>query len=97
MYLLDKFGDHWSYRNGDINSYINSYTDIFEKDELTALIRHIAIFAKSGTPIYNSDVPDTAGRKTKRTQAIAKPYAFHANAKISQQILNSAFLDRTIN
>ena len=34
-----------------------------------------------------SDIPDTAGRKTKRirkkirrTQAIAKPYAFHVNA-----------------
>ena len=32
-----------------------------------------------------SDIPDTAGRKTrrrKRTQAIAKRYAFHANAII---------------
>ena len=29
-----------------------------------------------------SDIPDTAGRKTtrRRTQAIAKRYAFHANA-----------------
>ena len=31
-----------------------------------------------------SDIPDTAGRKTRRrrrrTQAIAKPYRFHANA-----------------
>ena len=32
-----------------------------------------------------SDIPDTADRKTrrrKRTQAIAKRYAFHANAVI---------------
>ena len=27
-----------------------------------------------------SDIPDTAGRKTRRTQAVAKRYAFHANA-----------------
>ena len=37
--------------------------------------RHIARFLKSGIPIYNSEVPDTADRKTrrkrKRTQAIA--------------------------
>ena len=35
------------------------------------------------TDIAGSDIPDTAGRKTKRrrrTQAIAKRYAFHANA-----------------
>ena len=62
--------------------------DTLEKPELTASIRHIAIFLKSGKPIYNSGVPDTAGRKTRRrrrrriTRAIAKLYAFHANAKI---------------
>ena len=51
-----------------------------EQDELTALNRHIERFPKS--PIYNSEVTDTAGRKTRRrrTQAIAKRYAFHANA-----------------
>ena len=40
-------------------------------------------FLKSGTPLYNSEVPDTAGRKTRRrrTQAIAKRFAFYANAK----------------
>ena len=27
------------------------------------------------------DIPDSAGRKTRRTQAIAKHYEFHANAK----------------
>ena len=64
MYLLTKFGDHRSYRNGDINSYINSYMDTLEKVELTASIGHIAIFLKSGIPIYNSEVP--TGRKTRR-------------------------------
>ena len=34
-----------------------------ENTELTALIRHIAIFLKSEIPIYNSEVPDTAGKK----------------------------------
>ena len=40
-------------------------------------------FLKSGIPIYNSEVPDTAGRKTRRrriTQAIAKRFAIHVNA-----------------
>ena len=52
------------------------------KTELTASIRHIEIFLKSGISIYNSKVPDTAGRNTRRrrTQVIAKRYAFHANA-----------------
>ena len=75
MYLLAKFGDHRSYRNGDTNSYINSYMDILKKTKLTALLRHIAIFIKSKIPIYNSEVLDAADRKTskrRRTQAIAK-------------------------
>ena len=67
MYLSAKFGDHRSYRNGVINSYINYYM----KTEFTTLIRHIAIFLKSGIPIYNSEVPDTASRnRRRRTQAI---------------------------
>ena len=56
----------------------------FEKAELTTSIRHIAIFLKSGIPIYNSEVPDTASRKTRRrrrAQAIAKRYTFHANTQ----------------
>ena len=83
---LDVFGGHRSYRNGDINSYIKSFVDTLEKVELTASIRHIARFLKSGIPIYNSEVPDTLGRKIrrrKRTQAIAKRFAFYANAIIS--------------
>ena len=82
MYLLTKFGGDRSYRNGDINSYINSYTDTLEKAELSELIHYIARFLKSGKPIYNSEVPDTAGRKTtsrRKTQAIAKRFAFLAN------------------
>ena len=86
MYPLPKFGDHRSYRKGDINSYM----DTLEKAELTASIRHIAIFLKSGILIYNPEVPHTAGRKTKRrmkrrrrTQAIVKRYAFHASAIMS--------------
>ena len=51
-----------------------------QKTELTA-VRHIEIFSKSEIPIYNSEAPDTAGRKTRRRrkQAIVKRYAFHAN------------------
>ena len=77
MNLLAKFGDHSSFRNGDVNSYM----DTLEKAENTASIRHIARFLKSGIPIYNSEVPDTPGRKTRRikTQAISKRFAFYAN------------------
>ena len=58
--------------------------DILEKAEFSASIRHIARFLKSGIPIYNSEVPDMAGIKTRRrrTQAIAKHFAFYANAII---------------
>ena len=78
MYLLAKFGDRRSYRNGDINSYIIT----LEKAELTASIRCVAKFSKQGIPIYNSEVQDMAGRKTRkrRTQAIAKRFAFYANS-----------------
>ena len=82
MYLLTKFGGHRSYRNGDINSEINSYMDILEKAELITSIHHISRFLKSGKPIRNSEVPDGAGTKTRRrrTQTIVKWFAFHANA-----------------
>ena len=53
-----------------------------EKAELAASIGDIARFLKSGTPIYNSEVSDTAGRKIRvrrRIQAITKRFAFHAN------------------
>ena len=82
MYLLVKFGDHRSNRNGDINSYIKSYMDNLETAELTASICHIGRFLKPGIPIYNSDISDTADGKTtrRRTQTTAKRFAFHANA-----------------
>ena len=57
--------------------------DTFEKTERTTPISHIAIFLKSGILIYNSEVSKMSVRKTRRrrrTQAIAKRYAFHANA-----------------
>ena len=83
MYLLVKFGDPRSYRIGHINSYIKSYMDTFVNAELTASICHIARFLKLRIPIYNSEVPDTAGRKTRkgRKKAVAKRFAFHADAK----------------
>ena len=56
--------------------------DNLEKAELTTSIHHIARFLKSGIPICNSEAPDIAGRitrRTRRTQAIAKRFAHHAN------------------
>ena len=41
MYLHAKFRDDRFYRNGDLNSYINSYMDTLEKTKLTASIRRI--------------------------------------------------------
>ena len=49
-----------------MNSYTNSYMDTLEKAELTVSVRHIAIFLKSGIPIYNSEDLDIAGRKKKK-------------------------------
>ena len=65
---------HRSYRNRNMNSYINSYMDTSGKAKLTASIRYIGGFLKSGIPIYNSKAPDMAGRKARRrrTYAIAK-------------------------
>ena len=56
--------------------------DSLEKAELTVWIHHITRFLKSGILIYNSEVLDMAGRKTRRRrrmQAIPKCYAFFAN------------------
>ena len=88
MYLLAKFGDHRSHRNGDINSYIKSYMDNLETAKLTASIRHIGTFLKPGILIYNSDISDTADGKTtrRRTQTTAKRFAFHTNAKSFYEI-----------
>ena len=86
MYRPATFGGHSSYRNGDINCYINSYMDILKKAELITSIRHIARFLKSGILINNPEILDTTGSKTKRgsrrkTQAIAKRCVFHAKKK----------------
>ena len=86
MYQLAKFRGHRYYENGDINSYTIFYINTLDKAKLTASVRHIERFPKSGIPIDNSEVPDTAGRKAKRrmrrrrTHAMAKHYAFHTNA-----------------
>ena len=99
MYLLVKLGGHRSCGNGNIDSYINSYMYTSAKAELTASIHHLERFSKSGIPIYISEVPETAGRKTTTTtittiltipQVIAKRYAFHAKAIM--QIKNSIVL-----
>ena len=68
MYLIAKFDDHRSNRNGDKNSFINSYMGTLEKAEVTTSIHHIGRFLKSGIPSYNSEVPDTASRKTKEEE-----------------------------
>ena len=54
---------------------------ILEKAELTPTVYHIDRFSKLGIQTYNTEVLDTTCRKTttKRAQAIAKHYAFHAN------------------
>ena len=72
--------------------------DTWEKAELTTSPRYIAIFLKSGIPIYNSKVKDTASRKTRRrrTQAIAKRYAFHANAKNMVNAVVGTFTNDTL-
>ena len=59
MYMLPKFYGHFSYGNGDINSYINSYMN-------TLKIR--CGFSKSKLLIYNPKVPDKADRKTTKSQ-----------------------------
>ena len=52
------------------------------KDELTTSVRHFERISKSGIVNYNSEVPDTAGRKMRRRkiQAIVNHYAFYTNA-----------------
>ena len=54
--------------------------------ELTASICHIERCSKSGMPVYNSEAPNTAGRKTsrkmrRRTEANARRYVFHSNVQ----------------
>ena len=78
MYLPAKFGGHRPCRNGDINSYINSYMDTFEKS-------YWEIF-KIRKSVYIYEVPDIACRKTRRRRlrrrilTITKRFALHINA-----------------
>ena len=63
--------------------------NILEKAELTTSVRHIERFSKSGIPIYNSEIPDTAVRKPRRRrririQVIAKCYSFYVNTTTLQ-------------
>ena len=58
-------GGHRSYGKRDINSDINSYMNN-SKAELTTSICYIEKLSKTEIPIYNSKVPDTARRKTRR-------------------------------
>ena len=44
--------------------------DTLEKSELTSSIGHIARFLKSEIPIYNSEVPDTAGSENKNCKVL---------------------------
>ena len=55
--------------------------NVSKKAGLTASICHTERFSESGIPIYNSEFPDTAGRKTTiaRTLATTKRYGFHAD------------------
>ena len=73
-----------------------------EKAKLTASVRHIEKFSKSGLPINNFKVLGKADRKTTRirTQATTKRYAFHSNAinnKIHYIIWVSDFRNTSIN
>ena len=84
MYLLAKLGGHSSYGNGDINSYISSYMDALEKAELSTSVRHIERFLNQE---YQFTVPKSWMRLSEKQaegeiekQAVAKRYAFHANA-----------------
>ena len=72
--------------NQDINSYINFYMVASKNAKLTASVRHTEQFSKSAIPIYNSEVPDTAGGKTRRrrTRIIAKHYVFHSNTTVQK-------------
>ena len=65
-----QFGDQRSYRNIrdiiEILILIPTLTRIpWKKLNSPPQSPHIAIFLKSGIPIYNSEVPHTAGRKTR--------------------------------
>ena len=68
------------------------------KTEITASIRHIARLLKSGITIYNSDVQDTACRKTseKEEEKEEKQRQLHSILRLTQaQKSATGFLRRT--
>ena len=67
------------------------------KAELAASIRHIERFSISGVPIYNSEVPDTVVKETRRrrTQVIAKRRAFHANVIEEVRVVKWLSMNKT--
>ena len=67
MCLFAKFGGHRSYRNGDINSYINSHMHTLTKIEHTAWIPHIVLF--------------TANKKKKKNTGNFKAFCVSRNHK----------------
>ena len=85
MYLLAKFHDHRSHRN-EISILIPILISIPSKKLKSPPPYSDIIFLKSEISIFNSKIPRTAGRKSRRkrrgrrTQAIEKRYAFHTNA-----------------
>ena len=67
--------------------------DTVGKAKLTDLIHHVVRFLKLEIPTYNSEVPDTAGRKTRRrrrAKAAGKHFAFDANAKLKKDFASFA-------
>ena len=87
-----KFGDHRSYINGDINSYISSYMETLEKAKPTASVRNIGRFLKSWIKICNFKVPDTAGtkkrkRRRKRLQIAGNCKALRISRKRKKKLL----------
>ena len=74
--------------------------DTLEKVKLTASIRHIGRFLKSRIPTYNSEVPDTAGRKKttrRRRQTIAKRIALPTKAiNIGSEVMNDNYSTFTL-
>ena len=82
MYLLAKCGGHESYGNGNINSYINFYMITLDAVEFTASICHLRDFQNQEFHFTILKSRTRQGeKKRRRTQAIAKRYAYHSNAK----------------
>lgn len=55
-------------KEGDISHYINSYMNNLEKAELTASAHNTERISKSGIPINNSKLSDTACKSEKKKE-----------------------------